>query len=174
MPLTPTEKKSIADESAIFLRANAAESSAAVKRATEIIATSRNVTSEKEMKALKEVRAACLYNRVTAFILLKVVKAYLYNARMKRPAVLKVAGRHKESPLRLWQKAHREFIQRKVPEIAGDREITPKNRLAIHGEAARKLWAQADPDERREYKKLADALNAGTATVEEKRKWVHW
>lgn len=98
------------------------------------------------------------------------VKTYLYNARSKRPVVEKAAGRHKASALRLWKKDNREEIKKHMPEVAGDREITKTNWLAIYSEAANVLWEELDEEKLRDYEELAEAINSEEVSVEEQRR----
>lgn len=166
MGLTPDEKESIENELAAFIDSKGTESGEAVDRATAIIVSSRKV---KGREARKEIKVVCtLYLNMTRQIshLSKVVKTFLYNARSKHGAPLKLAGKHKASPFRLWEKDHLEYIKKRMPENAGSTQPW----IVDYSQTASRLWALVADEVQEEYQEISDAINAGKLTLEEQQK----
>ncbi len=170
MGLTTLEKESIAHELAIFLEADSAESPAVVERATAIVVESREIEGAEEEAKVQKVCDTRYSSGERPSNISKMVKTYLYNSRTKCVALPKVPGKHKASGYRLWQKEHLKEITKYMPVVAGDREITKINRMAIHAEASSVLWGKLDAEECARYEDYADGVNNRKVTAEQQQK----
>lgn len=57
-----------------------------------------------------------------------------------------------------------------MPVVAGDREITNINRMAIHAKASAVLWGELDAEECARYEDYADGVNNRKVTAEQQQK----
>lgn len=73
-----------------------------------------------------------------------------------------------ETGLRLWQKDNKKLIQSTANSAAN----TNQEKLGDYSRASAALWAALDEKKKERYIDLAKELNDGTATDEEKRKYV--
>ena len=74
--------------------------------------------------------------------------------------------------MKLWQRDENDAITRAIMDKAGVDEMTNHIRLQYYGPVCAELWKDLDEEEKDRFHDLADQINEGTCTVEEKAKYV--